>query len=125
MELLAAGAIVLAILMIAIAARLGRTRANAVARVEALRALAADAGDGLPPASPFAAADLGGQGDDDWDFRLRAELPDQVPAQAGSAAVAPTPTRRAPAVPSNRFVVNIPDASSGPRNQVSFERGRN
>jgi hypothetical protein len=125
MELLAAGAMVLAIVMIVIAARLGRTRANAVARVEALRVLAADAGDGVPATSPFAPTDLGDESNEDWDFRLHAEPRDEVPAPAVSAPGAPTPIRVAPAVSYNRFVVTIPDASSGPRHQVSFERGGN
>ena len=124
MELLAAGSMVLAIVMIVIAARLGRTRANALARVEALRALAADAGGGLAPTSPFAPTDLDDQSDEDWDFRLYAEPPDEVAAPA-ITPVAPAPIRPTPAIPYNRFVVTIPDGASGPRYQVSFERGRN
>ena len=101
MELVAAGAIALAILMIALAAWMGRTRANTVARVEALRALAAETADADPIALPSAPTELG----------------DDLPASA--------PIQHAAPVPSNRFVVNIPDASSGPRYQVSFQRGRN
>jgi hypothetical protein len=130
MEFLAAGAIVLAILMIVIAAPLGRTRANASARVEALQALVAEAASGGPLPSPSAPSDIGDIHPDDWDFKLRAEPPVEVPAPAAVVSVPVVPVaarsiRGAAPVPSNRFVVNIPDASSGPRYQVSFQRGRN
>lgn len=114
MEFLAAGALLLAILMIAIAARLGRARASSAARVAALQALVAEAANGNPPASSPAPSEMDDFAQDDWDFKLRAEAPPELPAPALVATA-----------PSNRFVVNIPDASSGPRYQVSFERGRN